>query len=495
MEEENELIARRRQKLKELREMNVNPFPNDVPTPAPLKRLIDKYSSYSDEDFKDIQDEYNVAGRIMTMRVMGKTTFAHIQDADSKMQIMLRFNDLGEEKYKFAKKFFDIGDIILVKGKPFKTKTGELTIWCNDARLITKSLRPLPEKWHGLKNVELRYRQRYVDLIVNSSVKEVFEKRSRIIREIRRFMDEKGFLEVETPMMQSIPGGATAKPFKTHHNALNIDLYLRIAPELYLKRLIVGGFEKVYEINRNFRNEGISTQHNPEFTMIEFYYAYVTYKELMDFTEELISDVAGKIKDDLKFSFNGNEIDLSPPWDRMTMFEAIEKIGRIERKDFETADSAYETAKRLGIQNIDKSMPLGKLITEIFEFAVEPKLIQPTFIYDFPVEVSPLSRRKESDPSLVDRFELFIGGFEIANAFSELNDPIDQYERFKEQVKNREAGDEEAHYMDLDYIRALEYGMPPTAGEGIGIDRLVMVLTGSSSIRDVILFPQMKPEN
>jgi len=495
LEEDNELIARRKEKLRELKEMGINPYPNDIPEIIPFKKIIDDFGSLDEKEFEDVKDEFNAAGRILTMRVMGKTTFAHIQDSSAKMQVMIRFNDLGDEKYKFAKKYLDIGDFVTVLGKPFKTRTGELTLWCSDIRLITKSIRPLPEKWHGLKNVELRYRQRYVDLIVNPHVKEVFEKRSRIIKEIRKFMDDKGFLEVETPMMQSIPGGAAAKPFKTHHNALNIDLFLRIAPELYLKRLIVGGFEKVYEVNRNFRNEGISTHHNPEFTMMEFYYAYATYKELMDMTEELVTEVAKTISDDMKFTFNDNVIDLSPPWTRMTMIEAIEKIGGIKGELLKTAESAYKEAEKLGIQNIEKSMPVGKLITEIFELAVESELISPTFIYDFPVEVSPLSRRKESNPALVDRFELFIGGFEVANAFSELNDPIDQHERFSEQVKNREAGDEEAHYMDDDYIRALEYGMPPTAGEGIGIDRLVMILTGSSSIRDVILFPQMKPEN
>lgn len=495
MEEENELIAKRKEKLRELRETGINPFPNDMPEIIPIKKVIDDFSGLNAEEFEDLKNEFSAAGRILTMRVMGKTTFAHIQDSSGKMQVMIRSNDLGDEKYKFAKKFLDIGDFVAVRAKPFKTRTGELTLWCGDIRLVTKSIRPLPEKWHGLKNIEIRYRQRYVDLIVNPDVKEVFEKRSRIIKEMRKFMDDNGFLEVETPMMQSIPGGAAAKPFKTHHNALNIDLFLRIAPELYLKRLIVGGFEKVYEINRNFRNEGISTHHNPEFTMMEFYSAYATYKELMDFTEKLVTEVAKSISDDMKFSFNDNVIDLSPPWTRMTMTEAIEKIGGIKGGLLKTAESAYKEAEKLGVRNIDKSMPAGKLITDIFELVVEPKLIAPTFIYDFPVEVSPLSRRKESDPTLVDRFELFIGGFEVANAFSELNDPIDQHERFSEQVKNREAGDEEAHYMDNDYIRALEYGMPPTAGEGIGIDRLVMILTGSSSIRDVILFPQMKPEN
>ncbi len=493
--EDNELIAKRKEKLDELRKMGINPFPNDIPEITPLKQVIDNFGDKNDKEFEDVKDEFCVSGRIITVRVMGKTTFMHIQDATAKMQIMVRFNDLGEEKYKFSKKFLDIGDFVFVRGKPFKTRTGELTVWGSDIRLVTKSLRPLPEKWHGLKNVELRYRQRYVDLIVNPNVKDVFVKRSRIIKEMRTFMDENGFLEVETPMMHPIPGGAAAKPFETHHNALNIDLFLRIAPELYLKRLIVGGFERVYEINRNFRNEGISTQHNPEFTMMEFYYAYATYRELMDFTEKLISGVAQKICGDMSFTFNGKSIDLSPPWQRMTMLEAIEKIGGIKSELLKDSESAYSEAERIGVQNIDKSMPAGKLITEIFELIVEPKLINPTFIYDFPVEVSPLSRRKESDPSLVDRFELFIGGFEVANAFSELNDPVDQLGRFSEQVKNREAGDEEAHYMDTDYIRALEYGMPPTAGEGIGIDRLVMILTGSSSIRDVILFPQMKPEN
>lgn len=494
MTEENELIAKRKEKLAELREKGINPFPNDFVSDLLVSSIVAKYADLKPEESDDVSAPLSIAGRILTMRVMGKTTFAHIQDSSGKIQIMLRFNDLGEEDYQFAKKYFDIGDFVGATGKVFRTKTGELTIWCTKVRLLTKSLRPLPEKWHGLKNIEIRYRQRYVDLISNPEVKEVFEKRCLIIKNIRKFMDESGFLEVETPMMQSIPGGAAARPFKTHHNALGIDLYLRIAPELYLKRLVVGGFHRIYEINRNFRNEGISTHHNPEFTMMEFYHAYQTYTGLMDFTEQLISTVAKTISDDLKFPFEGNEINLSAPWTRMTMFEAIEKHTGITREKLSDIGSASAQAGKLGIK-LEKGTTLGKIILSIFETVVEPKLINPTFIYDFPVEVSPLSRRKDSDTSIVERFELYIAGFELANAFSELNDPIDQFERFQEQVRERQGGDEEAHQMDHDYVRALEYGMPPTAGEGIGIDRLVMILTGSPSIRDVIFFPQLKPEN
>jgi lysyl-tRNA synthetase class 2 len=379
-----------------------------------------------------------------------------------------------------------------VKGFLFRTKTNELTIDIEDFTLLSKSLRPLPEKWHGLTDVELRYRQRYLDLIVNPDVRKVFLVRTKIVQAIRRFLNERGYIEVETPMMQSIPGGATAKPFKTHHNALDMDLFLRLAPELYLKRLLVGGFERVYEINRNFRNEGISTRHNPEFTMLEFYTAYADYRVLMDMTEQMISSIAQEVLGKTEVEYEGHLINLSPPWKRITYFDALREAG-VSEDVLNDGVKAREYAKKLGA-HLTGGEPLGKVLNEIFEALVEPKLIQPTFITDYPTDISPLSKKRDDNPNFVERFELFVVGRELANAFSELNDPVDQKERFLKQVSEGEAGDEEAHQMDDDFIRALEYGMPPAAGEGIGIDRLVMLLTGASSIRDVILFPQMKKE-
>ena len=395
--------------------------------------------------------------------------------------------------YKAARKL-DIGDIIRVSGPLFRTKTNELTLLVKEVVLLTKNLRPLPEKYHGLKDIELRYRQRYVDLIVNDQVKETFRKRAAIIQTLRRFFSERGFLEVETPMMQAVPGGATAKPFKTYHNALSMDLYLRIAPELYLKRLLVGGFERVFELNRNFRNEGVSTQHNPEFTMLEFYQAYATYEDLMTLTEQLFSEIARTANNGkMLIEYQGQVIDLSPPWARYSFCESLTGIGEVPEAAIESFGEAVKFARSLGI-GIEKFEGHGKLLTKIFDLVVEPRLIQPTFIYKYPLEVSPLSRKSETDPNYVDRFEMFIAAREMANAFSELNDPRDQRDRFQGQLEARQAGDEEAHYMDEDYIRALEYGMPPAAGEGIGIDRLVMLFTDSPSIRDVILFPHMRPE-
>jgi lysyl-tRNA synthetase class 2 len=388
---------------------------------------------------------------------------------------------------------YDIGDVVGAKGCPFRTKTGELSLHAKEIRLLTKSLLPLPEKFHGLTDVETRYRQRYVDLIVNPEVKEVFLKRARIINLIREFMVSRDFLEVETPMMQQIPGGATARPFITHHNALDMQLYLRIAPELYLKRLVVGGFERVFEINRNFRNEGISVRHNPEFTMMEFYQAYATYEDLIDFTEELICRVVMDLFDSLEISYQGQLISFQRPWNRFSVREAILEYGDIDAKSLDDRDLALAYARKIGL-DLPDDVGYGKLLVDIFEEVAEEKLVQPTFITSYPTEVSPLSRRSDSDPDVVDRFELFIAGREMANAFSELNDPVDQKERFLLQVAAKEKGDEEAHYMDEDYIRALEYGMPPTAGEGIGIDRLIMLLTDSPSIRDVILFPQLRRE-
>jgi lysyl-tRNA synthetase class 2 len=492
MEEINELMQERLKKLERLRGMGIEPYgvPFDVKDTA--SGIFQRYGDRRGEEFEDERIDCTVAGRIIALRSFGKATFAHIQDGTGKIQVYFRKDVLGD-KYDILKNI-DIGDIIGVSGRLFRTKTNELTIEVHDFTLLCKSLRPLPEKWHGLRDIETRYRQRYLDLIVNPGVREVFLKRSRLIKAIRDFFDERGFLEVETPMMQPIPGGATARPFKTHHNALGIDLYLRIAPELYLKRLLVGGFERIYEINRNFRNEGISTRHNPEFTMLEFYIAYVDYRYLMDLTEELLVHLCKEVNGDTRVPYGdaGDVIDFSPPWPRLTMKEAMAREG-VDEGVFEDREKALEFVINNGI-DVDRNASHGKIIDEIFKERVEPKLIQPTFIMDYPVELSPLARRKKEEPGLVERFELFIGAREIANAFSELNDPIDQRERFLRQVEARQMGDEEAGYMDEDFIRALEHGMPPAAGEGVGIDRLVMILTNSPSIRDVILFPQLRPE-
>jgi len=452
--------------------------------------LHDKYGAVSKEALEAEPVQCSLAGRIVAMRDFGKAAFAHIQDTTGKIQVYFRKDMLGES-YKIIKKL-DIGDIVGLKGRLFRTRTNELTVEVDSFEFLTKSLRPLPEKWHGLKDIETRYRQRYVDLIVNPEVRQTFIKRSIIIKAVRDFLEAKGFIEVETPMMQPIPGGATAKPFKTHHNALDVDLYLRIAPELYLKRLLVGGYERVYELNRNFRNEGISTKHNPEFSMLEFYIAYRDYTFLMSFTEELIPYLAEKALGTLKIPYGETIIDLTPPWPRIPMLEALTQKG-VPQEIFNDAEKAVAWARENRVE-IEKGANLGKVLDEIFKEKVEPELIQPTFITDYPVELSPLSKRKPDNLALVERFELFICAREIANAFSELNDPMDQRQRFLKQVEAKDQGDEEAHWMDEDFVRALEYGMPPAAGEGIGIDRLVMLLTNSQSIRDVILFPQLKPE-
>jgi len=491
IDEINVLIEQRLNKLKELRDLGIDPYggPYELThSSAEIHRLFgDKDKDYLEQN----NHEVSIAGRIIMFRDFGKASFAHIQDASGRIQVYFRKDILGE-KFPLLKKI-DIGDILGIKGRLFRTKTNELTVEVKDFTLLTKSLRPLPEKWHGLKDIELRYRQRYVDLIVNPQVKEVFQKRSAIIKAIRDFLDREGFIEVETPMMHPIPGGAAAKPFKTHHIALGIDLYLRIAPELYLKRLLVGGYERVYELNKNFRNEGISTKHNPEFTMLEFYIAYKDYRFLMDFTERLITEVAQKVCGSLKVPYGKYEVDLSPPWKRLVWREALLEKG-VPEEVLINEGFARKWALSKGIE-LKEGLTHGKVLDEIFKEFVEPDLIQPTFIIDYPVELSPLAKRKKEEPELVERFELFVVGREIANAFSELNDPIDQKERFLKQVEARMRGDEEAHQMDEDFIRALEYGMPPAAGEGIGIDRLVMLLTNSQSIRDVILFPQLKPES
>jgi len=492
MEDINDLISQRIKKLEELRSIGINPYGNSFRVNDSSGAITDKFGSLSAEELAAKQHHCTLAGRIIALRSFGKAAFAHIQDNDGRIQIYIKKDIVSEDAYSVFKKV-DIGDFIGIDGILFRTKTGELTIEVEKFSILSKSIRPLPEKWHGLTDIEARYRQRYVDLIVNSDVKNVFKTRSRIIKEIRDYLDSHGFLEVETPMMQPIPGGATARPFKTHHNALGIDLYLRIAPELYLKRLIIGGFERVYEINRNFRNEGLSIKHNPEFTMLEFYMTYSDYNDLMILTEEMITTLSNKITGGMKISAWGHEIDLTPPWDRLTLRDSVIKYTNIDKKVLEDRNLAIEWARREEIP-VKGDESLARIILEIFEKKVEEHLIKPTFIIDYPTEISPLARRKNDDPDITERFELYIAGIEVANAFSELTDPEDQRQRFLEQEKERAVGDEEAHKMDEDFIRALEYGMPPTAGEGIGIDRVVMLFTGQRSIRDVILFPHMRPE-
>lgn len=492
MEELNDLLRQRRAKIDSYRESGINPFANDFRVSHSAAQISELHVDDDAEALQECQTDYAVAGRIMARRDFGKAAFLQLQDGSGRLQVYVAKNQIGEENFELFRKL-DIGDIVGVTGSPFRTKTDELSLRAAEVRLLTKSLLPLPEKWHGLTDVETRYRQRYLDLVVNPEVREVFRKRTRIVSLIRNFMVDRDYLEVETPMMQPMPGGATAKPFVTHHNTLKMDLFLRIAPELYLKRLVIGGYDRVFEINRNFRNEGISIQHNPEFTMMEFYQAYATYHDLMDFTEELICHVTKEVCGSYVIPYGGKEVDLTPPWDRLTLKEAIVKYGQVEMSVLEDRDQSFAYATQLGL-DLDQKTGHGKLLTEIFDEVVEPMLWQPTFITEYPTEVSPLSRKNEADPDVVDRFELFIVGRELANAFSELNDPIDQRERFLGQLEEKAAGDEEAHEMDDDYIRALEYGLPPTAGEGIGIDRLVMLLTDSASIRDVILFPQLRPE-
>jgi lysyl-tRNA synthetase class 2 len=490
MEEINELIEQRIKKLAELRQSGIEPFGSSFYAEDHASEILNKFGSVEKEALEANPVSCSLAGRIISMRDFGKAAFAHIQDTTGKIQVYFKKDMLGEKQIIVKK--LDIGDIIGLKGKLFRTKTNELTIEVNDIVFLTKSLKPLPEKWHGLKDIETRYRQRYVDLIVNPEVRQTFVKRSIVIKAIRDFLESKGFIEVETPMMHPIPGGATARPFKTHHNALGIDLYLRIAPELYLKRLLVGGYERVYELNRNFRNEGISTKHNPEFSMLEFYIAYRDYHFLMSFTEELITHVSKKTLGTLKIPYGDTIIDLTPPWPRISMLEALMQKG-VPQEIFDDSEKARAWAKANKIE-IEEGASPGKILDEIFKERVEPELIQPTFIIDHPVELSPLAKKKPDNPALAERFELFITSREIANAFSELIDPIEQRQRLLTQVEAKAQGDEEAHWMDEDFIRALEYGMPPAAGEGIGIDRLVMLLTNSQSIRDVILFPQLKPE-
>ena len=492
LDDSNEQIEVRRQKLAKLRETGAVVYPNDFKPTHSSADAVRTAADISDEDLQGTPREVCVAGRIMALRRMGKASFFHVQDRRGKLQIYARKDRLGDDAYALFQSM-DTGDIVGVRGHLFRTKTKELTVEARELRLLTKCLRPLPEKWHGLADVEVRYRQRYVDLMVNPEVRAVFEQRSRIVKLLRRFFEERDFLEVETPMMQSIPGGAAAKPFVTHHNTLDMDLYLRVAPELFLKRLLVGGFERVFELNRNFRNEGISVRHNPEFTMVEFYQAYATFTDLIELTEELIVSLAKQVVGSLQVSYGEHVIDLTPPWRRLTIREAIIVHGGATAADVDSIRGLQGFAKRNDLK-VNLSAPYGNLLVEVFEEVAEAKLIQPTFITGYPIEVSPLARQNDENPALVDRFELYIGGRELANAFSELNDPADQRQRFLQQMEARAAGDEEANPIDDDYVRALEYGMPPAAGEGIGIDRLTMFLTNSQSIRDVILFPLLRPQ-
>ena len=491
-QDDNRLIAERKSKLATLREQG-NPFVNDFKPQDSAKNLVEAYNSLTKENLDEQAIEVCVAGRMMLKRVMGKASFAQLQDSTGQIQLFVTRDELVEGFYNEQFKKWDIGDIIGASGTLFKTKTGELSIRVSCIRLLTKSLRPLPEKFHGLSDQETIYRQRYVDLIMNETSRDVFKRRSAIVAYIRNFFIEHDYLEVETPMMQVIPGGAMAKPFVTHHNALDMDLFLRIAPELYLKRLIVGGMDRVFEINRNFRNEGLSTRHNPEFTMIEFYQAYATYHDLMDLTETLFRGIATDVCGSTNIHYQGDDFDFSKPFKRLSVVDSILHYNPALKIEDLQEGNAKDTAEKLGIR-IKDNWGLGKIQIEIFEATVEEKLIQPTFITEYPTEVSPLARRNDDNPFITDRFELFIGGREIANGFSELNDAEDQAQRFQDQVSEKDAGDDEAMHYDADYIRALEYGMPPTAGEGIGIDRLVMLFTDSPSIRDVLLFPHMRPE-
>ena len=490
-DDENELIKQRRAELKALREKGIA-YPNDFRRDALAAALHSKYDALDNEALEAEGMRVRVAGRLMSRRVMGKAAFAHLQDMSGRIQLYVKRDALPEGRYADFKQW-GIGDIVGAEGTLFKTRTGELSVNVDDVRLLTKSLRPLPEKFHGLTDHEMRYRQRYLDLIMNEETRDLFVLRTRIIDFLRSYLARCGFVEVETPMMHVIPGGATARPFITHHNALDMPLYLRVAPELYLKRLVVGGVEKVYEINRSFRNEGMSTRHNPEFTMLEFYQAYANYEDMMNLTEDLMRSLVMNVKDDPVLEYQGETCDLSQPFRRLTVLEAImEYTPGVDEATLKDPKAVRKLAGKLNVP-IEPGFGPGKIQLEIFEKTVEAKLEQPTFVTAYPTEVSPLARRFDADPDFTERFELFMGGREIANGFSELNDAEDQAERFRQQVAEKEAGDEEAMHYDEDYITALEYGMPPTAGEGIGIDRLVMLLTDSPSIRDVILFPHMRP--
>ena len=496
MSSQDEQIQQRTSNLEALTALGVEAYPNRFDRRDTITRLVDAHNPKSHDELEVERPDTTTSGRILAVRSFGKANFLVISDGRQKLQVYIRQDSMPELDFQIFK-LLDFGDWVGVEGRLFRTKTNELTIWASRIHFLSKCLLPLPEKWHGLTDVETRYRQRYLDLVVNPESRETFEARSRIVSAIRAFMTDRGYLEVETPMMQPIAGGALARPFVTHHNALDMQLYLRIAPELYLKRLVVGGMERVFEINRNFRNEGISTQHNPEFTMMEFYQSYSDYQDLMVMTEELISTVARQAVGTDQVTFGDYQISLAAPFARLSLREgareaASARLGReVAPEELRNRDTAAAIAAALGI-DVHPGYGAGKIATEIFERLCEDRLVQPTFVYDFPTEVSPLSKQRPDDPDTVERFELYVGGFEVANAFSELNDPVEQRRRFEAQMKDRAGGDLEAHAMDEDYIRALEYGLPPTAGEGVGIDRLVMLLTNSASIRDVILFPLLR---
>ena len=500
---EDKIYELRKEKLKQIEALGQPAYPHKFETTHEVPQILAEYSEKTGEQLEAERVNVHVAGRLMSIRGQGKAGFAHLQQGGQRLQLYVRLDSVGENEFQLYK-LLDLGDHIGVSGYLFRTRTNELSVHVDKITFLAKDLLPLPEKWHGLQDVELRYRHRYVDLTMSPEVREVFVKRSKVVQSLRRFLDSRGFIEVETPMMQAIPGGAAAKPFTTHHNALDLDLYLRIAPELYLKRLTVGGLDRVYEINRNFRNEGISTQHNPEFTMLEFYWAYADYRDMMDFTAEMLAFVAQEVNGTTRATFNGHEIDFGN-CQRLSMREAIMKYWpedageKPTMEDFSSAERVGKLVKRLngsGAPHMpyDPKDVAGKTIAALFETVAEEHLIQPTFLYDFPLAISPLSKNKADEPDWVERYEMFAGGLEIGNAFSELNDPEEQRRRFEQQLSERERGDEEAHQMDEDYIRALSYGMPPTAGEGIGIDRLTMLLTDSKSIRDVILFPLLRQQ-
>jgi lysyl-tRNA synthetase class 2 len=480
----NEVEQKRKELVLYLKSTGINPFGHRFITPFSNKELKEKF-----DELQGVNIE--AKGRIIAIRSHGKASFVTIRDFSQDIQVYFRLDNVGEAKYDFFKKAIDIGDFLGVKGQLFKTHTGEITVEVKDFELLSKAIRVLPEKWHGLKDPEIRYRRRYLDLIANREILDIFLKRSKAITEIRNFLSSQGFIEVETPILQPIPGGASARPFITYYNALEQNTYLRIAPELYLKRLIIGGFEKVFEINRNFRNEGISIRHNPEFTMLEAYWAYADYNDVMNLTEQLLYNTALEIKGSPLAEFNGNKIDFTAPFKRIKFNDALREYAGVTIEELRDIDKAKEIIGSIGIK-MDKAFTIGNIIKEIFDKKVEQNLIQPTFVYDFPIEISPLAKRSENDPHIVDRFEIFIAGIELGNAFSELNDPIDQYERFAAQIEAKKSGEEDTQEMDTDYVEAMEYGLPPSGGLGIGIDRLVMILTGSLSIREVILFPQLK---
>lgn len=491
MDEINKLISERKQKLEELRKLGVDVYPRNFSITHAISQVREKHGTLKAEE--KTEETVSLAGRIMSLRGMGKVCFAHMKDQTGKLQIYIREDVLGERNYQIFRKL-DIGDLIGVTGKVFSTKTGELSIQVEDLTLLAKSLRPLPEKWHGLKDIETRYRQRYIDLVVNEQVKDVFCTRSLIIKGIRKFLDNLGFLEVETPMMQSVVGGAAAKPFLTHHQALDMELYLRISPELFLKRLVVGGLERVYEVNRSFRNEGVSTRHNPEFTMLEVYQAYSDYNGMMDLCQKMVLSIAKEVLGKEDFVYQENKISLGKiPWQRFSLYELLKEHTGLDFTNIHGLSEMRKAADRLNVK-YKKDSPKHKILDHIFESYVQKKLIQPTFVLDYPAEFSPLAKAKKDNPELVERFELFIGGEELANAYSELNDPVEQRKRMEKQVEEKDIGEGREAEVDEDYLRALEYGLPPCGGLGIGVDRLVMVFTNSNSIRDVILFPQMRKE-